>query len=87
MTFRAVTLLAICLLLVDAHAPPMHAQDARSDAVVWTGIIPEGFPHNIYTWRLSVDGTYEEDAVNAASRRSAQPGFQGAGKPTARGCC
>ena len=42
MTFRAVTLLAICLLLVDIHAPPMHAQDARSDAVVWTGIIPEG---------------------------------------------
>jgi hypothetical protein len=34
----------------------MHAQDARSDAVVWTRIIPEGFPHNIYAWRLSVDG-------------------------------
>ena len=46
MTFRAVTLLATCLLLVDAHTP-MHAQDARSDAVVWTGIIAEGFPHNI----------------------------------------
>ena len=40
MTFRAVTLLAICLLLVDIHAPPMHAQDARSDAVVWTGNHP-----------------------------------------------
>src|SRR5687767_14200379 len=26
-----------------------------------------GFPHNIQTWRLSSEGTDEEDAVNAAS--------------------
>jgi hypothetical protein len=62
MTVRAGTLPAICLLLVDAHAPPMHAQDTRSDTVVWTGIILEGIPHNIYTWRFERRrGTYEED--------------------------
>ena len=43
----------------------MHAQGTLSDAVVCTGIIPEGFPHNIYTWRLSVDGTYEAKAAVA----------------------
>jgi hypothetical protein len=43
MTFRAVTLLAICLLLVDVYAPPMHAQDARSDAVVWAGLSRTAF--------------------------------------------
>jgi hypothetical protein len=68
MTVRAGTLPAICLLLVDAHAPPMHAQDTRSDTVVWTGIILEGIPHNIYTWRFERRrGTYEEDG----SRRRA----------------
>lgn len=43
----------------------------------WTGIIPDRFPHNVYTWRLSADGTYEEDAVESASGRSAQPTFSG----------
>ena len=37
MTFRAVTLLDICVLLAGVYASPMHAQEARSDDAVWAG--------------------------------------------------
>jgi hypothetical protein len=34
---------------------------SQQDVVTWTVTIPEGFPRNVYTWRLKADGTYEED--------------------------
>jgi hypothetical protein len=43
----------------------------------WTIVIPEGFPNNIFTWRLKADGTYEEDGRDAKTGDSIQPTYTG----------
>ena len=69
MTFWPRTLAAAvltCLLTI-----PAIAQDA-----VWTAVIPQGFPGNVYTWQLKPGGRYSEDGRNAAGARI-QPTLSG----------
>jgi hypothetical protein len=63
------------------RARPLDAQrDANVDQtqpVLWTAIIPEAFPRNIYTWRLWPDGHYDEDGHDRASGLPAQQTLTG----------
>jgi hypothetical protein len=46
--------------------------DQDRTIVVWTATIPDGFPQNVYTWRLRPDGTYEEDGRDALTGKPIQ---------------
>jgi hypothetical protein len=53
---------------------------ATSDAqagTVWTALIPDAFPHDIYTWHLNADGSYAEDGRDAATGKPIQSTLQG----------
>jgi hypothetical protein len=54
-----------------------RAASAPTAGEVWTVVIPEGFPQDIFTWRLKSDGTYEEDGREAASGQAIQPTYTG----------
>jgi hypothetical protein len=51
--------------------------DRDQKIVVWTAIIPDGFPRNVFTWRLRPDGAYEEDGRDALTGKSIQPTLSG----------
>jgi len=53
------------------------AGPAGAQGTVWTAIIPRGFPHNIYVWRLKPDGSYKEDGRNAMNGAAIQPTLTG----------
>jgi len=62
----AASLLALCLAVAGAVQSPAAEAGPQSAAfVAWTAIIPDGFPRNIYSWRLKPDGSYEEDGRSA----------------------
>jgi hypothetical protein len=53
---------------------------AASDApagTVWTVLIPDAFPHYIYTWHLNADGGYFEDGRDAATGKPIQSTLHG----------
>ena len=51
--------------------------DRDQKVVVWTAIIPAGFPRNVFTWRLSPDGAYEEDGRDAVTGKPIQTTLSG----------
>jgi hypothetical protein len=51
--------------------------DRDQKVVVWTAIIPDGFPRNVFTWRLSPDGAYEEDGRDAVTGKPIQTTLSG----------
>jgi hypothetical protein len=53
-----------------------EADDGEAGAV-WTAIIPDAFPNNIYTWHMKGDGSYREDGRDAARGRPIQPTLSG----------
>ncbi|WP_027581459.1 hypothetical protein [Bradyrhizobium sp. Ai1a-2] len=72
-------LAAWCALLWCLQANPILARDAAADAdgIVWTAIIPDGFPRYIYTWRMSPDGSYREDGRDATNGKAIQATLSG----------
>jgi hypothetical protein len=70
-----VLFLTLAITASPASAQRLSAQDQA--AVVWTIIIPEGFPKDVFTWRLKPDGTYEEEGREVASGRPIQPALTG----------
>jgi len=79
---RAFTLLAVLVLALSTIGPAPAAERFRSveqgaASGVWTGIIPDGYPVNIYTWRLRTDGTYVEDGEHFLTKARVQPTLSG----------
>lgn len=70
MTFWPRTLTAATLI-------GLLASPAVAQGTVWTAVIPQGFPHNIYTWHLKPDGSYKEDGRNAVNGAAIQPTLTG----------
>ncbi|RZN27717.1 hypothetical protein [Bradyrhizobium sp. Leo121] len=70
---------AWCALLWCLQVAPGLSRDAGAEAddIVWTAIIPDAFPHYVYTWRMSPDGSYREDGRDAASGRPIQATLSG----------
>ena len=54
----------------------LQADDGEAGAV-WTAIIPDAFPHYIYTWHMKGDGGYREDGRDAAGGTPIQPTLSG----------
>jgi hypothetical protein len=48
-----------------------------ADGVVWTAIIPDAFPRNVYTWRMKSDGTYREDGRDVLKGAAIQETLSG----------
>jgi len=71
---RFIAVLVMLVLGFAGHnAREATAQTGQGEpSVTWTATIPEGFPRNVYTWRLKPDGTYEEDGRDAETGRSVQ---------------
>lgn len=67
--------LMFAIAAAPASAQRLSGQDQA--AVVWTIIIPEGFPKDVFTWRLKPDGTYEEEGREVARGRPIQPTLTG----------
>src|SRR5215472_8263877 len=70
-----VLFLTFAIATAPASAQRLSGQDQA--AVVWTIIIPEGFPKDVFIWRLKPDGTYDEEGREAASGRPIQPTLTG----------
>lgn len=68
--------LAVAISGGTARADDVGPQSERP-AVVWTAVIPEGFPRYVYTWRLMPDGTYKEDGRQAQTGKPVQPTLSG----------
>jgi hypothetical protein len=63
---RIVAALVTALFVVGAGLASAQSQKPREQkSVVWTLVIPEGFPGDVFTWRQKPDGTYEEDGRNS----------------------
>jgi len=77
MTFWSKTFAAA--LLTWAWVLPVKAAD-----MVWTGVIPKGFPGNVYTWHLRPDGSYSEDGRDRATGKPIQPTLAGHWRVTAK---
>jgi hypothetical protein len=66
-------LCALALLGVMLWNPsPGHAAEA-----VWTAIIPDAFPNDIFTWHMRDDGLYREDGRDALTGKPIQPTLSG----------
>ena len=80
---RGMKLLILLVLagnLVIGSAPALERfRSAEQGAAigVWTGIIPDAFPVNVYTWRLKTDGTYAEDGMHVSRKYSVQQTLSG----------
>ena len=81
MALRFRTLLAATLIvaLAGALALPADAQET-----VWTAVIPQGFPGNVYTWRLKPDGSYAEDGRDRRTGAAVQSPLSGHWRMTGR---
>jgi hypothetical protein len=53
------------------------ARAAGTQDMLWTAIIPQGFPHIVYTWHLKSDGRYSEDGHEALGGMAVQPTLSG----------
>lgn len=65
----------IVLLALAQQTTIQSDQDQK--IVVWTATIPDGFPRNVYTWRLRPDGIYEEDGRDALTGKPIQTTLSG----------
>lgn len=79
---RGLTLLAMLVLAISLIGPATALERFRSAeqgaaAGVWTGIIPDGYPVFVYTWRLKTDGTYVEDGEHFLTKARVQPTLSG----------
>ena len=68
---------ALLLLLPPMMTGPALAAPADELAGEWTILIPDAFPGMVFSWKVSQDGTYQEDARRAVSGRRAQPTMSG----------
>jgi hypothetical protein len=61
------------------HATPCFSRESAegADGVVWTAIIPDAFPRNVYTWRTKSDGTYREDGRDVLKGATIQETMSG----------
>lgn len=64
---RAVSFIFVgCALLWHGlSTSPAAGTEVDQEGTVWTAIIPDAFPRNVYVWRLLADGSYREDGRNA----------------------
>ena len=80
---RGMKLLTLLVLAGNLMTGPAPAQERFRSAEqgaaigVWTGIIPDAFPVNVYTWRLKTDGTYAEDGEHFSRKFRVQPTLSG----------
>jgi hypothetical protein len=73
-----VALIVASAVLGILHRDPTFASEASEPTdAVWTAIIPDTFPRNIYTWHLNADGSYFEDGRDAATGRPVQSTLHG----------
>lgn len=73
-----VRLMAAFLVLAPPLATgPALATSADALAGEWTIVIPDAFPGMVFSWRVSLDGTYQEDAKRVISGRRTQPTMTG----------
>ena len=79
MVGRLFLLAAWCALLWCLQAGAVLSRDAAAEAddIVWTAIIPDAFPHYVYTWRMRLDGSYREDGRDAATSKPIQATLSG----------
>jgi len=79
MTRRRFALALCCATLCGAGAHPLSLLAATEDAddVLWTTIIPDAFPRNIYTWHIRSDGSYREDGRDALNGSAVQATLSG----------
>ncbi len=77
---------AWCALLWCLQVNPGLSRDAavEADDSVWTAIIPDAFPHYVYTWRMSPDGSYREDGRMPQAAGRSRPRFPDIGDATGR---
>ncbi|MCA1452964.1 hypothetical protein I6F35_06975 [Bradyrhizobium sp. BRP22] len=76
---RFFSLAGWCALLWCLQLNAVLSRDAAAgvEGTVWTAIIPDAFPRYVYTWRMSLDGSYREDGRDAASGRPIQATLSG----------
>jgi len=81
---RLFTSILLRAALWHVAVQPTHSQeadDAQANAIrtaIWTAIIPDAFPQDIYTWRVRSDGTYREDGRDALTGTSVEQTLSGA---------
>jgi hypothetical protein len=68
-----------CVILwgVCANASFSLAATEGADDVVWTVLIPDAFPRDVYTWHVRSDGTYREDGRDMLSGNAIQATLAG----------
>jgi hypothetical protein len=70
---RALGAVVLAALLAGAVLARAVAQSAD----VWSAVIPEAYPFDVYIWQLKPDGTYAEVGRDAATGRSIQETLTG----------
>jgi hypothetical protein len=65
------------LAAASTHPSASPASTENADDTLWTVVIPEAFPHDLYTWHLRSDGSYREDGRDALSGNAVQPTLSG----------
>ena len=59
-------LLAFLALTLVLAVAPSTAQEPVAEGV-WSVVIPNAFPGQVFTWRVAADGSYNEDARSIRS--------------------
>jgi hypothetical protein len=67
-----------CALLCSPAQGGRALQGDEDEAgAVWTAIIPDAFPNDIYTWHMKGDGSYREDGRDTTSGKPIQRTLSG----------
>ena len=67
-----------CALLCSLPQGGFALEGGESEAgAVWTAIIPDAFPNDIYTWHMKDDGSYREDGRDAINGKPIQRTLSG----------
>lgn len=76
---RLILCVGLCGVLCNVPATSMLAREANEaqPGVVWTAIIPDAFPGDVFTWHIRPDGSYREDGRDASSGLPIQPTLSG----------
>ncbi len=77
MLVRSVQLIALLAALVLYPAQAGDKVPADNPTGAWTLIIPEAFDGYVFAWRISADGTYEEEGWERESGKPAQATLTG----------
>ena len=72
---RLVLRVGLCSLAATATLAQGATQEAPG--TVWTAIIPDAFPDDVFTWHMTPDGRYREDGRDASTGRPIQPTLSG----------